>query len=159
MALIDNEKRKKTAKFTSDEIELAVLLIKELENTLDIIYYLLEKELESAFVILLLSAEDSNVDKIVQSEKRKTDILFEIDREKALYAVICQDTQVDGAFNFASRILDRMKKSKAKDIYCTALEVRSTKLNIKTIIFKLIETYLESKEDKRSNEIVYRSIN
>ena len=159
MSLEHTEKRKKNAKFTSDEIELAVILIEHLQTTLDIVYYLVDKEEESIFVIILLSAQDIDVDKILKDQKRKTDILFEIDREKALYAVICQDTQVDGAFHFASRILEEMKKEKGKDIYCTALEVRSTKLDPKTVIFKLIETYIDSQAAEKINEIVYKSIN
>ena len=155
-----NEKRKKNAKFTVEEINLAVEMVDKIESTIEILYYLMEQEDEDSFVMLLLSLEEVNLYSLIAKQKRNTDILFEIDSEKSVYVVLCQDTQVDGGYHFAKRLVQNINETKEnKNLYCIALEVRSSKLNIKTVIFKLIETFINAKQEKKSGEIIYRSLN
>ena len=96
---------------------------------------------------------------LLEKEKRDTDILFEIDKEDSLYALVCQDTKIDGGYYFAERLLHHMQLDKAKDIYCTDLEIRTTNHEIKFVILKLIETYMQSKQEGKNNEIVFKSLN
>lgn len=91
-------------------------------------------------------------------EKRDTDILFEIDEEASLYAIVCQNTKIDGGYYFADRVLRSMILDKGEDIYCTELEVRTTVHNIKYVILKLIETFIKSKQDKKQGEIVFKTL-
>jgi hypothetical protein len=159
MAIRENENRSTNLRFTGKEIQLAVKLLDELQTTIDIVYYLMEQEKEQAFVLMLLTAKDIDLNSLLNNEKRETDILFEIDKEDAIYAMVCQDTKVDGGYHFAERVMRNIQLDEGKDIYCTELEVRATHYSPKHVVLKLLETFVKSKELNKSNEIVFRSLN
>ena len=89
MSTHKNEKRKKNAKFTSKEINLAVKMVDKIESTMDVIYYLMEQEGVESFVMLLLSVEEMDLASLIEEQKRSTDILFEIEKEESIF-VICE---------------------------------------------------------------------
>ena len=154
-----NEMQRDHIRFDGNDIALAATMVDKLTTTIDIMYYLMERGEERAFVIMLVSAENIDVETLLEKEKRNTDILFEIDKEASLYAIICQDTKIDGGYHFAERVVRNMLLHKSEDIYCTELEVRTTAHNIKYVVFKLIETYIKAKQDKKEGEIVFKSLN
>jgi hypothetical protein len=154
-----NDNRSESLRFNGKEIQLAVKMLDALETTIDIMYYLMENENQQAFVLMLLTAKDTDLSTLLEKEKRETDILFEIDKEESLYVMLCQDTKVDGGYRFAERLIRNMQLDKAADIYCTELEVRATHFTPKQVILKLIETFSKSKLSNKSNEIVFRSLN
>ena len=154
-----NENRAVNLKFNGKEIELAVKMLDTLQTTIDIIYYLMEQEKEQAFVLMLLTAQDVDLNTLLEKEKRDTDILYEIDKEEALYVMLCQDTKVDGGYRFAERVIRNIQLDNGTDIYCTELEVRVTHYSPKQVVLKLLETFVKSKLLNKSNEIVFRSLN
>ena len=158
MQLRENELSKNHIRFTGNDISLAAKMLDKIATTMDIIYYLMGRGEERAFVIMLLSAKCVNLDELLAQEKRNTDILFEIDKEQSIYTIICQDTKVDGGYRFAERIMRKMIQQNAKEIYLTELEVRTTRYDIKYIIFKLIEIFIKIKQENREREIVYTSL-
>ena len=119
----------------------------------------MEHENEQAFVLMLLTAEDVDLNTLLEKEKRDTDILYEIDKEESLYVMLCQDTKVDGGYRFAERVIRNIQLDNGKDIYCTELEVRATHYTPKQVVLKLLETFIKSKLVNKSNEIVFRSLN
>jgi len=155
----ENEMQRDNIRFDGNDISLAAKMVDKLTTTIDIMYYLMERGEERAFVIMLVSAENINVETLLEKEKRNTDILFEIDSEASLYAIVCQDTKIDGGYHFAERVVRNMLLHKSEDIYCTELEVRTTAHNIKYVVFKLIETYIKAKQDKKQGEIIFKSLN
>ena len=155
----ENENRVANLRFNGNEIQLAVKMLDKLQTTIDIIYYLMEHENEQAFVLILLTASDVDLNILLDKEKRDTDILFEIDKEESLYVMLCQDTKVDGGYRFAERVIRNIQLDNGKDIYCTELEVRATHYNPKQVVLKLLETFVKSKLENKSNEIVFRSLN
>lgn len=155
----ENENRAANLRFNGKEIQLAVKMLDTLQTTIDIIYYLMEHENEQAFVLMLLTAKDVDLNTLLDNEKRDTDILFEIDKEESLYVMLCQDTKVDGGYRFAERILRNIQLDNGEDIYCTELEVRATHYSSKQVVLKLLETFVKSKLENKSNEIVFRSLN
>ena len=155
----ENENRVANLRFNGNEIQLAVKMLDKLQTTIDIIYYLMEHENEQAFVLMLLTAKDVDLNTLLDKEKRDTDILFEIDKEESLYVMLCQDTKVDGGYRFAERILRNIQLDNGEDIYCTELEVRATHYSSKQVVLKLLETFVKSKLENKSNEIVFRSLN
>ena len=159
MSTRENEVRKQSLRFKADEIVLAVNMIEKLEKTIDVVYYLMEHEEVESFVLLLMTAENVDMNKLLEYEKRDTDILFEIDKEESTYVMLCQDTKVDGGYHFAERIIKHIVSQEGRDIYCTEVEVRSTHYSVKKVIFKLIETFIKSKIENKTNEIVYKSLN
>jgi recombinational DNA repair protein RecR len=154
----ENEKQTSHIRFTGDDIELAAKMLDQLTSTIDIVYYLLNRGDERSFVVMLLSAKNVDMNMILKEQKRNTDILFEIDKEASIYAIVCQDTKIDGGYHFAERVLQSLISNKADEIYCTQLEVRTTTYDIKYIIFKLIENYIKIKADKRESEIVFKTL-
>jgi len=155
----ENEQRATNLRFNGKEIQLAVKMLDELQTTIDIIYYLMEQEKEESFVLMLLTAKDTDLNVLLNKEKRETDILFEIDQEESLYVMLCQDTKVDGGYRFAERVIRNIQLDEGSDIYCTELEVRSTHYSAKHVVLKLLETFVKSKLLQKSNEIIFRSLN
>lgn len=158
MGARENDNRSEGLRLNGNEIQLAVKMLDKLEAMIDIIYYLMENENQQAFVLMLLTAKDVDLSTLLESEKRETDILLEIDKEEPLYAMLCQDTKVDGGYHFAERLIKNIQLDKGSDIYCTQLEIRATHYTPKQVILKLLETFAKSKLSNKSNEIVFRSL-
>ena len=159
MEVRENETRRSHIRFNGNDIALAAKMLDALTNTIDIIYYLMDRGDERSFVVMLVSAENIDVQALLAEQKRDTDILFEIDEEASVYAVICQDTKIDGGYHFAERVFRHMKSGDAAELYCTELEVRTTTHDIKYVIFKVLETFIQSKVDGRSDEVIFKSLN
>ncbi len=154
----ENEIRKEHIRFNGHDISMAALMIDKMSTTMDILYYLINRGEERSFVVMLVSANNIDIKKLLNKQKRDTDILFEIDKEKALYAMLCQDTKIDGGYRFAERVVYNLNKGGGEDIYLTELEVRTTKYDVKYIIFKLIETLIKSKQENRNGEIIFNTL-
>ena len=154
----ENDAYSNHVRFNGNDIVLAAKMLDSLSTTIEFVYYLMNRGEERSFVLMLISAEDADVYEVLKAEKRNTDILFEIDKEQRIYTIICQDTKIDGGYHFGDRVMRQLKSRKAKEPYCIELEVRITTYNIKYIIFKLMETYLQSKKEKAHSKIVYKSI-
>ena len=153
-----NENRSSNLKFTGKEIELAATMLDRLETTIDIMYYLMDLEREQSFVLVLLTANDIDLNALLSKEKRETDILYEIDKEDSIYVMLCQDTKVDGGYRFAERVIRNIQLDNGVDIFCTELEVRVRHYSPKQVVLKLLETFVKSKQVEKSNEIVFRSL-
>lgn len=159
MGIRENETRKQGLKFNAKEIVLAVKMIEELEKTIEVVYHLMEHEGVEAFVLILMTAENIDMATLLEYEKRDTDILFEIDKEEQIYVMLCQDTKVDGGYHFAQRVIRNILTQKGTNVYCSEVEVRSTRNQVKNVIFKLLEIFMKTKLEKKINEIVYKSLN
>lgn len=159
MAERENQTKKHSLRFTGDDIVLTITLMEKLKNAIDIVYYLMDHQDEDEFVLLLMNAENAELEILLEEAKRDSDILFEIDKEKSIYAMLCQDTKVDGGYRFAERIIRNIVSKDGTDIYCAELEVRSTSYNLKDVILKLVETFIKAKQDGKSGEIIYKSLN
>jgi len=114
---------------------------------------------EDEFVLLLMTADNVALDGLLEEEKRDSDILFEIDKEKSIYAMLCQDTKVDGGYRFAQRIMSNIASQEGTNIYCAELEVRHTHYKLKDVILKLVETFIKAQKEEKSGEIIYKSLN
>ena len=159
MIVRENETVKSNIRFKKHDIILASSMIDKMSTTIDLLYYLINRGEERSFVIMLISADNVNLDNIINNQKRDTDILFNIEEGESLYVLICQDTKVDGAYMFAKRLVKKVKDEGANNIYCTELEVRSAKHDMKYIIFRSIESYVDAVQNKKDSEIVFKTIN
>ncbi len=106
-------------------------MIDKLRTSIDILYYFLEHKKDQTFVIVLISAKEIDLYDLLKNEKRETDMLFKINKEENLHAVLCQKTKVEGGYRFAERVLRKILLSGGHSIYTVALEVRTTKYAIK----------------------------
>ncbi len=154
----ENDAGRRNVRFDGNDIALASKMLDELSTTIEMVYYLMNRGEERSFVVMLVTADACDVSDILKEQKRNTDILFELDPENAIYAIICQDTKIDGGYHFGERVMRHLKLNEAKDPYCIELEVRNTTYDIKYIIFRLMEMFLQSKEEERSGEIVFKTL-
>jgi len=145
-------------RYTEKEIFLATSMIKELEDALDLMFYLMDCSSENNFVLMLITAEDADLKNILLKEKRDTDIIYDINKEESVYAMICQETKVDGGYRFAERIIRNLRLDEGKDIYCSEIEVRTTKYSPKDIIFRVVDGFVKARLEEKSGEIVFKSI-
>jgi len=145
-------------RYTEKEICLATNMIKELKDALELMFYLMNHRTENSFVLMLITAENIDLKKIIKDEKRNTDILYDIDKEECICAVICQETKVDGGYRFAERIIRNIRLNEGIDIYCSEIEVRTTKYSPKDIIFRVVDGFVEARQKEKSGEIVFKSV-
>ena len=155
----ENQSRPHSLRFNGDELTMAVNIVEAVAPTIDIIYHLMDNRDEESFVLILMSAKNIDMGTLLEKEKRDTDILFEIDKDESVYLMLCQDTKVDGGYRFAERIIRNTVSDNGSDIYCTELEIRSTTHIIKDVILKLVESYIKTKQENKSGEITFRSLN
>ena len=142
-----------------DDITLLMKLYETLKLPLEFLYFLMERERDNTFVaILIQTSPEEDMHALLQNNKRGTDLLFEIDRQEGMYALICQGTRVDGGYRFVERLIKNVMKELTHKTYFIELEVASTKYDLKTLLFILFEMYLKAREQNRSGEIIYKSI-
>ncbi len=152
------EMKRNYLKYTPNEIVMAAKIYEKLISTLEIACFLMKRDGQQDFLILLLSAKKVNVEKLLETEKRDTDFIVTIDENKNLYALICQDTKVKGGYVFGERLLRNIVLDGGTDIYCTQLDVRTINYKVKDVLFYLIDIFSKSKRDMRSGEIIFGSL-
>ena len=155
----ENEHKRGNIRFTAHDITMVATMLEKMSSTIDIMFFLMERKEENNFVAMLVSAQSIDLKDLIEKEKRDTDIMFEIDAEEPLYAIICQDTKIDGGYHFAERLVRNAVTSGGEQVYCTELEVRTTSHKIKYIIYRLMELYLQTKQAKKHGEIVFKTLN
>jgi len=158
MDAMERRKKRGRLRYNEDEIKLAITVLEQMEKTLDVMFYLMDKEGARPFVTILISAEYEDLRMLLDSEKRNTDLLFEVDKEQNLYTIICQETKIDGAYRFAERFIRALKIFKAKEIYAVEVEVRTNNHTAKEVVFKLIDTYVRAVHEERNGEIGFHSL-
>jgi len=149
---------KNSFRYTEKEIKLATNMVEELAVPLDLMFYLIDHSSENTFVLMLLTAEDVKVKTLLESEKRNTDIIYDIFPEENVYAMICQETKVDGGYRFAERIIRKLKEANGKDIYCSEIEVNNSKYTPKDVIFRVLDGFVKAREKRTSGEIIFKTI-
>ncbi|QOR62664.1 hypothetical protein ACM66Z_04135 [Sulfurovum sp. ST-21] len=120
--------------------------------------YKMKKNEQKPFLVILVSAQADNLEHILLEQKRPSDILVKIDMLDDHYALICQDTKVDGGFHFSERLMRYLKTSFANDIYFAVMDIRSAHYTSKEIIFEMLELFCNAKAQEKSGEVVLRSL-
>ena len=158
MKIRESSTRKHSAGYTEKEIKLAVNMIKDIENTIDMMYYLMERNLENNFVLMLISANNVELKELLKKEKRDTDIIYDVGEDECVCAMLCQETRVDGGYRFAERLIRNIILDKGEDIYCAEIEVRMSRYSAKDIIFRVVDAFINAKREEKSGEIIFHSL-
>jgi hypothetical protein len=153
-----NSVHKHSVGYTEKEIKLAVNMIKDIENTIDMMYYLMERNSENNFVLMLISANNVDLKALLKKEKRDTDIVYNVGEDECVCAMLCQETKVDGGYRFAERLINNIILDKGEDIYCAEIEVRMSKYSAKDIIFRVVDAFIKARQEKKSGEIIFHSL-
>jgi len=150
--------RRNNLRYTAKDIILAVNMVEKLENTIDMMFYLMNSNSDNAFVLMLITTDNIDLKKLLEKEKRDTDIVYDIDKDENICAMICQETKVDGGYRFAERIIRNINLDKGDNIYCAELEVRTTKYSSKDIIFRIVDAFVKAVQLEKSGDIIFKSI-
>jgi alanine-alpha-ketoisovalerate/valine-pyruvate aminotransferase len=135
-----------------------ITLLDKLERGIDILYYLMENGKEKSFVVALVSAQNIPLEAHIIEQKRETDLLFEINKERNLYALLCQGTEVDGGYYFIKRLVKTIQEKGGKDVYCSEIDVQNTNHPIQEIVFRLLNMYSRVKAEKADGKISFHSL-
>ncbi len=151
-----NEKRNiHDISFPEDEVKLAKTMMDELRTTMEFFQYLMNNKGKSSLTMILLSADDIKLDHLLPKWKRKTDILFELDKINNVYVIICQSTDNEGGKQFAEILMSNIRLYSESDIYCVVSESKTLTCSTQEIIFKMVEKYINTKEAQKANEVFF----
>jgi len=154
---MENNKRKSIA-FNEEEINLALEINEKLTPIVDMLSYLLSVK-ETKFNIILLTANYDKLEEYLRDNKRGSDVLKEIDSKQNVYAIVCQETEVDGGYMFAKRLMKNLiNDKKITNAYSATMEIRTTKHPTKEMLYKLFRVFISSKRKDVLGSIVFHSI-
>ncbi len=151
----DRRKHRSGIYLNEEDIALALKMASKIEDSLELLLYLMRRNNHSSLVLMLLSAESRGMYDALVTQKRDTDLVVEIDSEKNVYAVFCQDTKVDEGYHFAQRLQRHFGESGIEGVHIVEVEMNSSNYNTKEITFKLIELYFKSKQQENEGQIGY----
>jgi len=154
----ENREKKASVTFSEKEVHIAIDMEKKLFTIVDMLMYMLDKT-DTKFTIIIIKAEFDGLYDYLVKTKRDSDILQEIDEKINLYAIVCQDTTVDGGYMFANRMLKTLiNENKVHDVTCIALEVRTRRYSVRDIIYKGFQLYINARHKSHLGEIKYHSL-
>jgi len=144
--------------YDEEVFKMGIRLYECLEIPLDIIYHLLRNNKIQSFSAMIIQSDFEEFGTFLKETKRKTDYLFPIDEKKSVYAMLCQETQVDGGFYFIKR-LDKLLKDSRKEheIRAAIVGVESTHYSVRDLLFFVLDTYIKVLNDEE-NTVSFRTI-
>ncbi len=147
--------RKKEAKYTAAEIMLGINILNQVNMPLRFLYQIFEENNRDPFAIMLISALHTDLGELVRAQKRESDMLFEVDKGENIYAIICQDTKVDGGYYLINRLSRYIYGDQGSDFIATVVEIVNTDHRPEEVVLKLLDTYLAVKKDGHSRENIF----
>jgi len=141
--------------FHEDEVKLAKTMMDKLRTTVEFLYYLMEHRGMLSFTMIMISADELNLEFLLQKWKRKTDVLIEINKINNVYVVICQSTDKKGGQKFAEILISNINMHGGAKTYCVEAELNGTKHTIQEVIFNMVEKYINVRQEEKSNEVFF----
>jgi hypothetical protein len=148
-------RNKNDLSFPEDEIKLAQKLMDKLRSTIEFLYYLMDRKEELSFTMILFSSDDLQLENLIEKWKRQTDILYEIDKENNIYALLCQSTDSEGGEEFGEILMSNVRIHGGKSSYCVETEIKTTAYTIQEVIFTMVEKYIDIKQEKAFNKVFF----
>lgn len=157
----DIAKRKKID-YSESDILLGVDIIDKLKKVTDVLLYIKEhKNLKFSYILFHSTKKDFF--SYIQKQKRDTDLAFHLSEEEYLYCLVCQETDIQGGYRFAERLMKsfNIDVDNSLDFYANVLFVDSNKYDSMGVLFELIDSYSEAKRQDpkwRKGQITYKTI-
>lgn len=143
------------------ELRLGLEMLEKLEDVTDMMLYFLDRR-GLHFTYIFIHACDGTFHEWLDHNKRATDLVIDIDKERGLHVVACQETDIEGGYKFAERIINLLHiEDKDTCGECTVLTVTNQGYNARQIIFRLLDTYVNMMFEKgkgKPNEITYHTL-
>jgi len=144
--------------YNADELMLGINLYEKTDSIIEVLYHLMKYGRLKSFSVILTHSPMDNFGDFLEKEKRDTDILIEVDAGKNVYALLCQETQVDGGYYFVRRLTQASQKFEKNKIIATVTALESIRYDIKDVIFIILDSYLKLLEGDGKHDIVYRTL-
>jgi len=133
---------RKKVDFTEDDVVLAMDILNSVEDITDFFMFL-KRERGVNFTYILMNSGIDNFKGFLHREKRDTDVIIELEKNRDVNLVICQETDSEGANIFAKRIIEKlMEENGSIGSFASILTINSTDVENRSIIFALVEDYL-----------------
>ena len=160
MVIRDDRKRYRESEVTvvSEEIICYAAVYEAMNGLVETMLHKLKKNESEPFLMILLTAHTEELESLLKDQKRPSDILVKIEDIHDHYAIMCQNTNIEGGFSFTERLMRYLKTGFAEGIYCTVMDVRSGTYSAGEIIFEMIDLFREAVREKRSGEVILRSL-
>jgi hypothetical protein len=139
-------------------MKLGVRFYRESEIPLDLLYHLMKSKRLQTFSAVMVRSDMEAFGEFLQQEKRKTDLLYPIIPEENIYALFCQETQVDGGYYFIQRLAKLIEERGADDIHAAIVGVESTKYPVKDLMFIILDTFIRATALDTRENIIYRTV-
>jgi hypothetical protein len=138
-------------------MRIAVVLYKKSEVIVEILYHLMMKKRIDSFSAIIVSSNMDNFEQFLKKQKRKTDLMFELDPVNNIYGMFCQETQVDGGFYFMRRLQQHKKIGKDK-IFASIVGVESTSYPYKDLLFVILDTYIKLLNSETGDTVLFKTV-
>ncbi len=143
--------------FWEYEIMLAKKMLDELRTPLEFLYYLMEHRDKTVFSIILISSDLPRPLIDLQKMKRGTDLLFELDKDRGTFALVCQSTDAVGGEEYAKLLLKGLRRADSRN-YCVLSTIDSSEHSVQDVVFRMVETYLHAKKTAQAEEVIVSSL-
>ena len=144
--------------YDEEAVKFAIALYEKGKVPLEILYELIRMGRITAFSIVVVQAEIENLNRFIHNQKRKTDLLIEIDLQEKVCVLFCQETKVDGGYYFVKRLTPMLRERGAKSVKAAILGIENTNFPLQDLIFIITDTYLKVRNSKNSIETLYRTL-
>ncbi len=135
-----NMARRPKIDYTEENIKLAAQIYNKVKDTLDFLLFIKEDR-QTKLTVILIETDYKLLNKTLEKEKRKTDIIYKIDDTNDIYLLICQETDSNGAYKLLQRVFSKFKKDPTVCTCASLVEVIEES-NSQKIIFKLLDNFI-----------------
>ncbi len=151
-----NENRK--LEYDEKAMKLGFAFYERCELALELLYHLMKSKRLQSFSAILLHTELENPEEFLQRQKRKTDLLYPIDSEAKIYALLCQETQVDGGYYFIKRLTKLMEEEGNAEVHAAIVGVEGTRYPVRDLLFVILDTFMRANDPESADNVIYRTV-
>ena len=151
-----NESKK--LEYDEKAMELGIRLYEKGEIPLTLLYHLLKSKRLNSFSAVMIQSDMEDFGVFLKEQKRKTDLLFDIEAGENIYVMFCQETKVDGGFYFVRRLVKELEESGKGKIKAAIIAVESAKYPIRDLMFIILDTYIKVVKNDEVEDVLFRTI-
>lgn len=154
--------KRKEIDYTESDILLGVEIINKLKKVTEVLLYIKEHK-NLKFSYILFHSTKENFLEYITEQKRDTDLAFHLSEKEDLYCLVCQETDIEGGYRFAERLMKsfNIDVDNSLDFYANILFVDSNKYDSMGVLFQLIDAFSEAKRQDpkwRKGQITYKTV-
>jgi len=139
----NDQAKRPSIDYNEEQINLAVEIYDKVERKLDFLLYIQEQR-DTKLSLILIETTIKNFEKYIIEGKRDTDLFITVDKEKGIYLVVCQETDVHEGYQFLERV---MKPFHEMEHVCSCAALLSIKaynsMTTKKILFRLLDDFIK----------------